>query len=160
MYCGSLVVEGQESSLIDRGKISLVPGEFQLSVVAPDRTVVSEAVRSLVVPGVKGYFGIKARHVPMIAALKTGLLEYIDANDQKHYVAVSGGFLETSHAGAIVIVDTAERATDIDVARAERALESARAALKGEDSKLTNQEARRELERAMNRLKVATRRQA
>ena len=46
--------------------------EFTLSIVAPDRQVLDEAVQAVVIPGTEGYFGVWAGHVPMIAALKAG----------------------------------------------------------------------------------------
>lgn len=128
---------------------------FALSVVAPDRTVVEDSAKSLVAPSVEGYVGILAGHVPLIAALQTGLLEYNDDKDQRHFISLSGGFMEVSADSVIVLADTAERSTEIDVSRAERALERARSALRGEDSSLTSQEAAREMDRALNRLKVA-----
>jgi len=130
---------------------------FKLSVVAPDRTVFEDMVHSAIVPGVNGYLGVLADHEPSIVALKTGVVEYIDLNDQRHSVSISGGFLEVGGTSAIVLADTAERATEIDIARAERALEEARRALRGEDTTVTSAQAAAELERAMNRVKAAKR---
>lgn len=60
--------------------------DFHLSVVAPDKSVVEEVVRSLVAPGAEGYFGIMAGHIPMVAALRPGLLEYTDHAGTRHFV--------------------------------------------------------------------------
>lgn len=130
---------------------------FNLSVVAPDRTVVDENIQSLIAPGVTGYFGIMHGHEPMIAALKTGLIEFMDASNQRHYVAIGGGFMEVSEENAIILADTAERASEIDIAEAEAMLEQARKSLRGEDTTLDQAEALQELERAMNRIKAAKR---
>lgn len=130
---------------------------FNLSVVAPDRTVVDEQIQSLIAPGVTGYFGIMHGHEPMIAALKTGLIEFMDSSNQRHYVAIGGGFMEVSEENAIILADTAERASEIDVAEAEAMLEQARKSLRGEDTTLDQAEALQELERAMNRIKAAKR---
>jgi F-type H+-transporting ATPase subunit epsilon len=132
-----------------------MPKPLTLSVVAPDRSVVEESVVSVVVPGIEGYFGVLAGHVPLIAALRAGLIEYEDTNGQRHYVTVSGGFAEVAPDRVNVLADAAERAQDIDVARAERALDNARKALRGETSGVTSQEATAELERAMNRVRGA-----
>lgn len=128
---------------------------FQLSVVAPDRTVVERDVVSLVAPGVEGYLGIMAGHSPSIVALRTGLLEYRDPNTQNHFVAISGGFMEVDGKKVIVLADTAEIAAEIDIREAEEALDRARKALRGEDSTMNSQQAAEELERAMNRIKAA-----
>ena len=129
--------------------------EFQLAVVAPDRSVVEEPVRSVVLPGAEGYFGVLSGHAPVIATLKAGLLEYVDQGDQRHFVAVSGGFAEVTGSKVTVLADAAERAKEIDVARAERALENARHALRGELAGVTTEDATAELERAVNRLRAA-----
>jgi F-type H+-transporting ATPase subunit epsilon len=96
-------------------------------------------------------------HEPMIAALKTGLIEFMDASNQRHYVAIGGGFMEVSEENAIVLADSAERASEIDIAEAEQQVEAAKKALRGEDSVLSQAEAVQELERAMNRIKAAKR---
>jgi F-type H+-transporting ATPase subunit epsilon len=130
---------------------------YKLSVVAPDRTVYEDTVQSAIVPAEFGYMGVLADHAPTIVALKPGIVEYIDAANQTHFVSISGGFLEVSGGGAIVLASTAEKASDIDVSRAEKALEEARRALRGEVSGVTTQQATEELERAMVRIKAAKR---
>jgi len=129
--------------------------EFQLAVVAPDRSVVEESVVSVVLPGTEGYFGVLAGHAPVISALKPGLLEYINASNERHFIAVSGGFAEVTGKRVTILADAAERAPDIDVSRAERALDQARKALRGEVTGVTSDEATAELDRAVNRLHVA-----
>jgi len=129
--------------------------EFKLSVVAPDRTVFEDNVQSLIAPGVQGYLGILADHEPVIVALKTGILEFVEASGQRAYVSISGGFLEASNNSVIVLANTAERSSEIDLARAERALEEARRALRGEETEVSREQALEELDRAMNRVKAA-----
>ena len=128
---------------------------FKLSVVAPDRTVYEGDVESAIVPAELGYMGVMYGHEASIVALKTGVVEFVDAANQRHYVSIGGGFLEVSGGSAIILADTAEKASDIDISRAERALEEARKALRGEDTTTTSAQAMSELERAMNRIKVA-----
>jgi F-type H+-transporting ATPase subunit epsilon len=133
-----------------------MPTTFTLSIVAPDRAVAEEQVTSVIAPGLGGYFGVMRGHVPYVAALRPGLVEYEVADGNRHFVAISGGFAEISGDRMSVLADAAERATDIDVARAERALEEARKALTGTaESGKTTEEAVQEMERAMNRLRVA-----
>lgn len=129
--------------------------EFKLSVVSPDRIVFEDMVVSFIAPGEEGYLGVLAGHETSIIALKTGIVEFITADDQRQFVSIGGGFLEISGDGAIILADTAERSTDIDLARAEKALEEARRALRGETSGVTSQQAVAELDRAMNRVKAA-----
>lgn len=130
---------------------------FKLSVVAPDRTVYEDSVQGVIVPAELGYMGVLSDHAPSIVALRPGIVEYRDTQNQTHFVSISGGFLEVSGGGAIVLASTAERASDIDIARAEKSLEEARRALRGEVSGVTSQQATEELERAMVRIKAAKR---
>jgi F-type H+-transporting ATPase subunit epsilon len=129
--------------------------ELTLSIVAPDRALLEEPVRSVVVPAVNGYLGALKGHEPLIAALKPGYLEYEDAHSQRHYVAVSGGFVEIANDRISVLADSAERSTEIDVAKAEAELEKARQMLRGGDSPLSQEEAVHEIEKATTRIKVA-----
>ncbi len=128
---------------------------FKLSVVAPDRTVVEEQVQSLNAPAFGGYVGVMANHAPIIVALKTGLIEYRDSNNQTHYISIGGGFLEVSNNSAIVLADDAQRSQEIDLKEWETRLETARKALRGESTTMTSEEATHEIELAMNRIKTA-----
>ena len=129
--------------------------EFALSVVAPDREVVAENVTSVVAPGTSGYFGVMADHLPLVAALKPGLLEYLDPNGQRHFVYLGGGFVEIKNNRMTVLADEAARARDIDLARAEQDLEQARRALRGEDTDLDDAQAVQEVEKAVQRIRAA-----
>lgn len=129
--------------------------EFSLSIVAPDRQILDEPVQTVVVPGSEGYFGVLAGHIPLLAALKPGFIEYMDSSNQRHFVAVDGGFAEVTPERVSILADAAERAQDIDVAKAEAELERARNALLGGDSTMNTEQAVAEIEKAMNRLKVA-----
>ncbi len=129
--------------------------EFTLSVVAPDREVVTASAVSVVAPGVDGYFGVMAGHVPVVSALKPGILEYVDNSNGRHYVYVGGGFVQVGSDRVTVLADEARSAVDLDVSDAERSLEEARKALRGEESSMTQAEATLELDRAMARLKAA-----
>ncbi len=129
--------------------------QFLLSVVSPDKSVVEEKVDSLIAPGTEGYFGIWHGHVPLIAALRPGLVEYTDSTTNRHYIYVGGGFAEIQGEKVTILADEAERATDIDIARAEAHLEEARKALRGEDSSVDSMDAVLEVERAVSRIKAA-----
>ncbi len=129
--------------------------EFFLSVVAPDKSVVEQDVVSATLPGSEGYFGVMAGHVPLIAALKAGLLEYVDRVGSRHFVYVGGGFVDVSGEKVTVLADEAQPAREIDLGRAEQLLEDARKALRGEDSTITKENAVEEVEKAMNRVRAA-----
>ncbi len=128
---------------------------FHLSIVSPDRSVAEEPVLSLIVPGIDGYFGMLADHAPIVAGLKAGLIEYEQEHGQRHYVAVAGGFLEMDGKKATVLADAAERATEIDLAKAEHKLEEARKCLRGENGEMPTEQAVFELDYAIYRVKAA-----
>ncbi|MCW5940523.1 MAG: ATP synthase F1 subunit epsilon [Fimbriimonadaceae bacterium] len=126
-----------------------------LSVVAPDRTVFEGQVTSLVAPGVEGYLGVMAGHEPTIAALATGIVEATDTANQREHIAIGGGFMEVSGESAIILAEDARRAREIDLAEEQALLESARKALRGEESSMTSEQAQKEIDRAMTRIKAA-----
>ncbi|HIE51831.1 MAG TPA: F0F1 ATP synthase subunit epsilon [Armatimonadetes bacterium] len=129
---------------------------FRLDIVTPERVVYSGQVESLVAPGVEGYFGILARHAPFIAALRSGALRIRTEEGESLLLAISGGFFEVSQNKAVVLADAAEFAAEIDVERAQAALERARRRLRGEIlSEAERQRAERAMERAHTRIRVA-----
>ncbi len=130
---------------------------FQLSVVAPDRTVYEDVVVSCIVPGVAGYLGVMANHESMLVALKPGIIEYEDTNRQRMFVSIAGGFAEISESKVIVLADDAMHSSEIDLAEAEASLEEARRALRGESSSMSTAEATLEIDRAMARIRAAKR---
>jgi F-type H+-transporting ATPase subunit epsilon len=130
--------------------------EFALSIVAPDRSVIDGAsATSVVAPGIEGYFGVMAGHVPVVSALKPGILEYVDGANSRHFVYVGGGFVQVSTDSVTVLADEARLASDLDVSEAEKTLDEARRALRGEDSSISSSDALLEIERATARIKAA-----
>jgi len=114
-------------------------------------------IDALTVPGTEGYLGVLAHHAPLITALKTGMIEYRTDSSEVSYVAVSEGFLEVSENKATILADSVEYASDIDVDRAQSAVDRARDRMKAfsdGDSDVDIDRARVSLLRALNRLKV------
>jgi F-type H+-transporting ATPase subunit epsilon len=130
-------------------------GTLHLEVVTPDNVVVSQDVETVVAPGLMGEFGVLEGHVPFLTGLVSGELRYT-AGGKVERLAVSTGFSEVSNNNVSILVNSAERAAEIDVERARRALERARERLakaKAEDVDFARAEAA--LKRALMRLKVA-----
>jgi F-type H+-transporting ATPase subunit epsilon len=128
--------------------------EFTLAIVAPDKSVAEVSVSALVAPGLEGYFGVMAGHVPMVAALRPGVLEYTDASGKNH-VYIGGGFVEVRPDRVTVLADEADRAADLDAAKAEAGLELARQELRNDKGSMTQADAVQEIERAIQRLRAA-----
>jgi len=135
-----------------------VPPVYDLKIMAPDHALFEGRVRSLMVPGVDGYFGILARHAPMVAQLGTGVLTVNEAEGQQQFFAVSSGFLEVTPDGVAILADTAEAAAEIDVERARAAEKRARERLRLHETDTDLSRAEAALMRAIARLSAAEKR--
>lgn len=135
-----------------------MPNRYDVEVVAADRKLFSGEAVSLVAPGADGYFGVLRGHAPLVAALTTGEVAITPPDNRPVvYLAVSGGFIEVTPERVVILADTAELATEIDIERARQAKERAeeRLAAATEDMDVTR--AQTALMRALNRLRVAGR---
>jgi F-type H+-transporting ATPase subunit epsilon len=92
-----------------------------LEIVTPERLLVREEVTAVQVPGKNGYLGILPGHAALLAELGTGFMNY-EAGGRRWYLAVHGGFLEVTANRVLVLANAAERAEEIDVARAKEAM--------------------------------------
>jgi F-type H+-transporting ATPase subunit epsilon len=129
----------------------MLPETLTLEVVTPERAVVHESVAEVSLPGRGGYLGILPGHTPLLTQLATGALSYRQGS-QTRRLAVSGGFAEVLPDRVIVLADSAERAEEIDAARARTALAAAEKQLAAGTDWETAQQAG---DRARTRLEVA-----
>jgi F-type H+-transporting ATPase subunit epsilon len=127
---------------------------IQLEIVTPERQVVNDRAEMVEIPGKDGYLGILPGHAPLITELGVGRITYTVAGRTER-LAVVWGFAEVLPDKVTVLAETAERAEDIDIARAERAKSGAENALKNSQDDTERQRAELELERAVLRLDVA-----
>jgi len=126
---------------------------IQLEIVTPERLVVNEAVEYIEIPGKTGYLGVLPGHAPLISELAAGELTYRTGNQTKR-VAVAWGFAEVLQTKVTVLAETAEKAEEIDTARAEAAKKKAETELQKAGPE-GNAEAEAALQRATARLDVA-----
>jgi len=133
-----------------------LPTRLLLEVVTPDRAVVREEVDEVQLPGAEGYLGVLPGHAPLLATLTVGELWY-RIGQQRQYLAIAGGFVEVLPERVTVLAQTAERAQEIDVARAEAARTRAEERLRQASSDTDFARARTALAKASMRLQVATR---
>jgi F-type H+-transporting ATPase subunit epsilon len=103
-----------------------MPDTLQLEVATPERSLVTEQVADVQVPGRNGYMGILPGHAALLGLLGIGTLTYTVAG-QSRCLAIHGGFVEVLDDRVSVLADVAERAEEIDVQRARAALERAQA---------------------------------
>ena len=129
---------------------------FTLEIVTPDRVVMSDdRVVSLVVPGVEGYFGVMARHAPLIAEITIGEITVRHADGNITYIACTHGFIEVSENKASVLSYAAEKAEEIDIERAREAARRAEERLAEAAGDVDQARAEAALKRALNRIRVA-----
>ncbi|HOC32014.1 MAG TPA: F0F1 ATP synthase subunit epsilon [Armatimonadota bacterium] len=127
---------------------------FQLNIVTPERTVFSGRAVSISDPGADGYFGVLARHAPMVAELGIRELAVKTPDGREECFAVCGGFVEVRPDSTTVLADTAESWKDIDLARAQEAALRARERLSNHEENIDVSRAEAALARATNRIHV------
>jgi len=135
---------------------------LKIDVVTAERVVYSAEVDAVIAPGMEGQLGILPHHAPLMTTLQSGEL-VIRKGGQEESLAISGGFLEVRPDHVIVLADQAERAEEIDVARAEAARKRAEERLKegraaGTDAATAEMALRRALARLSVAEKIKTRR--
>ena len=133
-----------------------IPTHLQLQIVAADRSLVNEQVDEVQVPGADGYLGILPGHTPLLTTLQVGQLWYRQGAE-KHYLAIAFGFAEVQPDHVTILAQIAERADEIDVARAEAAKRRAEERLSRLVPDMDFERARIALLKALVRLQVATR---
>lgn len=131
-----------------------MPETFQLEIVTPEKMVVKDAAEEMQLPGKNGYLGILPGHAPLITELTAGQLSFRSAGET-HYLSVAWGFAEVLPEKVTVLAETAERAEDIDVNRAERAKERAEKRLSSGDPQVDVHRAQQALAKALARLAAA-----
>ena len=128
---------------------------FTLEVVTPLREVVRETVNEAQIPVRGGYIGVLPGHTPLLAEMGIGELSY-HVGGRVFSCTAMGGFVEVLGDRVIVLADSAERAGEIDVARAQAARDRAQKRLATpSDPNIDWKEEEAALERAQVRLQVA-----
>lgn len=126
---------------------------LRIELVTPDKLVLSENAEYVGAPGLEGDFGILPNHIPFLTALNIGHLSY-KVDGKNHYAFVGGGFAEISANKVTVLAESAERADEIDLGRAERAKERAERRLSSTDEGIDHLRAEISLRRALSRLEL------
>ena len=130
---------------------------IRLDIVTAERVVFSDEVDIIIAPGKEGELGILPHHSPLMTTLNAGEL-IARKSGEEYSLAISGGFLEVQPDRVIILADSAERAEEIDIARAEEAKTRAKETLSTATSQTDMAQAEAALRRALARLEVADRR--
>ena len=129
---------------------------LHLEVVTAERVVYSDDVDMVVAPGMEGALGILPKHAPLMSVLTIGELR-IRKGAEESLLAIGGGFMEVLNDRVTVLADSAERADEIDIARAEEAHQRAQQALSERSNIQSTAAMEAALRQARARIKVARR---
>lgn len=131
--------------------------KIKFEIVTAERVIYSDDVDIVIAPGIEGQMAILPSHAPLLTMLQPGEL-VVRKEGEETAIFVSGGFLEVMQNRVTVLADTAERAEEIDVERAEEAKRRAEERLAGRLPEMDLARAEVALRRALTRIKVAERR--
>jgi F-type H+-transporting ATPase subunit epsilon len=129
-----------------------------LEIVTPERLAYSDTVDSVVLPGSEGELGVLPHHAPLVSMLGVGELRIRKGGVEESF-AIAGGFLQVRPDKVVVMAETADMASEIDLEKAQQARQEAERALEevsGEPADLAR--ARAQLQTALLRIRVAERR--
>ena len=127
-----------------------------LQIVSADRLLVEEQVDEVEIPGADGYLGILPGHTPLLALLQVGELWY-RRGQEKVYLSIAFGFAEIQPDRVTILAEIAEKAEEIDIARAEAAKRRAEERLSKPMMEMDFERARIALLKSLIRLQVASR---
>jgi F-type H+-transporting ATPase subunit epsilon len=130
---------------------------IRLDIVTAEQLVFSDDVDIVVAPGIDGELAILPSHAPLMTMLQPGELR-VRKGGEETFMAITGGFLEVRPDRVTILADAAERAEDIDAARAEEAKRRAEERLSGKLSGADTARAEAALRRSLVRIRVAEKR--
>lgn len=135
-----------------------LPTKLHLNIVTPDQSL-SYEVDEVSMPGQEGDFGVLPGHTPLFAGLRTGTMWYRQGAE-KHFLAVSVGFAEVLPDRVTVLAQVAERAEDLDEARAQAGMARAEEMMGAMPHEMDFERARLSLLRTLQQLQAEARRGA
>ena len=127
---------------------------FQLDIVTPTHVISEGQVEYLRAPSTDGLFGVQGGHATATILLDIGEIK-VTKEGKEFYYATNGGFADVRPESVMLLVETAEKVSDIDKDRAEEAIKRAKEKLKDNEADLTR--GRAAMDRARNRLKITSR---
>jgi F-type H+-transporting ATPase subunit epsilon len=132
---------------------------IRLEIVTPERLVYQDDVDAVAVPGIEGELGVLPHHAPLVTTLGLGELRIRKSGVEEHF-AIVGGFLQVRPDRVVVMAETADMASEIDLEAAQEARRDAERALEMGDQEggADLAAARVALQSALLRIRVAERR--
>jgi F-type H+-transporting ATPase subunit epsilon len=131
---------------------------LKVEIVTAERLVYSEeGVDRLIVPGVEGELGVLTLHAPLLTMIQPGVMRIVKDGDEVD-MAITGGFIEVRDNRVTILADSAERAEEIDVVKAEEARRRAQRLLEEREAEVDLARAEASLAQALARIKTVERR--
>ena len=127
---------------------------FQLDIITPTNVISEGQVEYLRAPSTDGLFGIMGGHTVATILMDIGEIK-VTNKGKEYYYATNGGFADIRPESVMLLVETAEKVSDIDKERAESALKRAKKQLNDNEADLAR--AKASIARARNRLKITSR---
>ncbi len=131
-----------------------LPEKIQLVIVTPEKQLFNGLVEEVTVPSSQGYLGILPGHAPLLAELGIGTISY-RSGSRTEFLFCSWGFVEVLPDRVVLLAQTAEAASEIDLNRAEQAKTRAEKRLASKDPNLDYARAELAVLRAISRLNAA-----
>jgi F-type H+-transporting ATPase subunit epsilon len=129
-----------------------------LEIVTPERLAYSDEVDAVVLPGAEGEMGVLPHHAPLVSTLGVGELRIRKGGVEESF-AIVGGFVQVRPDRVVVMAETADMASEIDLEKAQEARREAERALEsGYHEAADLSAARAALQQALLRIRVAERR--
>src|SRR5436309_9066690 len=122
---------------------------FRLQIITPIRVIFQGEATSVSAPGTQGGFQILHSHAPFISTIEVGELKVKDKNGRDLFYATSGGFVEVRENNVVLLAETAEPSSEIDVQRATAANERATKRLHTKDPSVDIERARFSMMRSL-----------
>ncbi|MGD8306421.1 MAG: F0F1 ATP synthase subunit epsilon [Ignavibacteria bacterium] len=126
--------------------------EINLEIITPEKVIFEDTVDSITVPGTKGGFQVLKDHAPLMSTLEIGVIN-VKKGNESIYFSTAGGTIEVLDNKVLVLADSTELISDIDIDRAEQAKQRAEERLKRKkEEEIDTLRAELALKRALNRL--------
>lgn len=128
--------------------------ELNLEIITPEKPVFKDQIDAVTIPGTLGSFQILKDHAPLLSSFEIGVIKVKKGSDESFYTT-SGGTIEVSHNKVLILADSLEKISDINVDRAEEARKRAEERLKRKhEADVDEARAKAALNRALNRLEA------
>lgn len=127
---------------------------FNLKVVTPQRVLFDGEVDRVIARTISGDIGILKGHANYVAPLSIGKLEIL-IGEEKKFAAISGGMIKVDKNSTAILTSACEWAEEIDIERAQRAMERAKLYIESPTELHTEEVAQIKLARALNRIEIA-----